>query len=219
MKRRTMLAWSAAQCPAAPALAQAQRGRLRRLGWLGSGFGPDHPAAREVVDLMVATLRAKGWVLGENYVIDFRWAHGDASRYPTLADELIALQPDVPWGLETAARAFAARTRTIPIVLFADGDPLRSGFVPERKAAAVRLGVSVHKVSMCSPDDLVAGFAALAGDCLEALCLLPRPWRFARAAPLAAPCSQHRLPALTPFSGRARWASRCHGRCCCRPTR
>ena len=133
-------------------LAQAQpQSRPKRLAWLGRGSGPDEPATRELIDLVVAALRAKGWVLGENYVIEFRFIGYDASRYPALADELIAWQPDVLYGLETAARAFVARTKTIPVVMATSIDPVGAGLVK----SLARPGTNVTGMSGLT-DQLVA---------------------------------------------------------------
>ncbi len=108
--------------------AQAQTTRPKRLGWL-SGFNRDAPATRPFIDIVVDALRAKGWTLGENYLVEFRFAEGDASRLPALADELLAWRPDVLYGLETVAKVLVAKTRSIPIVLSTSIDPVAAGLV------------------------------------------------------------------------------------------
>jgi putative ABC transport system substrate-binding protein len=108
---------------------KAQTARPKRLGWLNSGYGPDHPRVREAVDVVVTALRAKGWILGENYLIEFRFARGDPDRYPPMVDELLAWKPDVLFGLETAANVAVTRTRSIPIVLATSVDPVAAGLV------------------------------------------------------------------------------------------
>jgi putative tryptophan/tyrosine transport system substrate-binding protein len=40
-------------------------------------------------------LRALGYVMGQNVDIDYRYAKGDTTRLKPLAQELIALKPDV----------------------------------------------------------------------------------------------------------------------------
>ena len=101
-RRRTMLRAGFAVA-AMPPLAWAQPSSPKRLAWLSGGW-PDDPGFKASIDTVISTLHDKGWVRGENYVIEFRFVDGDASRYPAMADELIAWGPDVLYGLETAAK-------------------------------------------------------------------------------------------------------------------
>ena len=71
-----------------------------------------------------------GWEDGRNVQIDVRWANGDVGRIPTLAEELIALQPDLIFASTTPVTAALQRkTNTIPIVFVIVADPVGSGFV------------------------------------------------------------------------------------------
>jgi len=74
-------------------------------------------------------MRERGYVQGEHYVLEIRVSGGDARRFPALADELIALKPDVLLGVETSALVMAAKTKTIPIVLYNSIDPVAVGLV------------------------------------------------------------------------------------------
>jgi putative ABC transport system substrate-binding protein len=58
-----------------------------------------------------------------------RWAYGDSGRFAALADELIALKPDVLVGVEQPAVVMKSKTATIPIVLLASTDPVAAGLV------------------------------------------------------------------------------------------
>lgn len=63
-------------------------------------------------------------------MFEFRWAMGKAERLPDLANELVALKPDVIVVPTTAtARAVQQATATIPIVFVSVPDPVGSGFV------------------------------------------------------------------------------------------
>jgi ABC-type uncharacterized transport system substrate-binding protein len=75
-------------------------------------------------------LRERGWVEGQNVVIEYRFAEGNFERLPELAMELVRLRPDVIAATTTPA-AVAARdaTREIPIVMFNVGDPVSLGLV------------------------------------------------------------------------------------------
>ncbi len=58
-----------------------------------------------------------GWEPGRTLRLEERFAHGEASRLPALAAELVGLAPDVLFtNTSTAVAAAAAATRTIPIV-------------------------------------------------------------------------------------------------------
>lgn len=76
-----------------------------------------------VADCMVEGLRALGDVGGRKIAFEFRYAHGDFSRLPALATELVALRPDVLYTFTGAgAEAAAKATTTIPIVVGPAGE-------------------------------------------------------------------------------------------------
>ena len=71
-----------------------------------------------VAACMVDGLRALGDVGGRKVALEYRYAHGDASRLPALAAELVALRPDVLYTFTSVgADAAAKATTTIPIVV------------------------------------------------------------------------------------------------------
>ena len=75
-------------------------------------------------------LRERGYVEGQNFVIEYRSADGQAGRFPDLAAELVRLQVDLIVTRGTpAAQAAKKITETIPIVMAASGEPLVSGLV------------------------------------------------------------------------------------------
>lgn len=75
-------------------------------------------------------MRELGWVEGRHYVIDEASYDGRAERIPAAVAELVARQPDLIVGSATAPmRALMQATKTIPIVMFAVGDPEGQGFV------------------------------------------------------------------------------------------
>lgn len=75
-------------------------------------------------------LREAGYVDGRNIVIDVRWAGDMASEFPRLATSLVE---DHPSAIITtcipSTRAAKEATRTIPVVMSVDGDPVRAGLV------------------------------------------------------------------------------------------
>ena len=99
--------------------------KVPRIGILRPGL-PFDPFVKFLTD----GLRELGYVEGENIAIEYRWAHGRTDRLPTLATELVRLNVDViVVGGTTATRAVQRATSTIPIVMAAVGDPVRSRFV------------------------------------------------------------------------------------------
>jgi putative ABC transport system substrate-binding protein len=62
--------------------------------------------------------------------VDLRWAGDDINRIRALAQELVALQPDIIVTNTTAATvALQRETRTIPIVFANVSDPVATGIV------------------------------------------------------------------------------------------
>jgi putative ABC transport system substrate-binding protein len=69
-----------------------------------------------------------GYVEGRNFDFERRYADGDISRLPTLANELVKLKPDVILTTTSAAAlAFTQVTQSIPIVATAMVDPVGFG--------------------------------------------------------------------------------------------
>jgi putative ABC transport system substrate-binding protein len=123
MKRRVFIALAGGSL-ACPQILLAQSGGTHRVGL---GFQVAKSVAKPLEDAFVAGLRDHGHVAGKNLVIDVRYADGDTSKLPAIADELIALKPDVLAGFESIARVMKARTSTIPIVLTNSTDPVGVG--------------------------------------------------------------------------------------------
>src|SRR3974377_1785152 len=95
MRRREfiMLLGGAAAWPMA---AHAQQpGRGGRLGFLSNSVAPP-PAA--ILNVLRESLRERGYVEGQNTIIDVRWTHGQAD--PGVATELLRNNVDVivAWG-------------------------------------------------------------------------------------------------------------------------
>jgi putative tryptophan/tyrosine transport system substrate-binding protein len=123
MTRREFIAGTASLLVSPRAL-RAQ-GTPRRIGFLGAWA--DEPARDSVHAAWLIGLREKGWIEGENLLVEYRFA---PDRLPTLAAELVALTPDLIIATSPqAARALKLATTTIPIVFVAIADPVSAGFV------------------------------------------------------------------------------------------
>jgi putative ABC transport system substrate-binding protein len=77
-----------------------------------------------------AGLSELGYVEGRNILGEFRFGGGTASSLPDLAADLVRLKVDVIIAVgDRAVEAAKQATTTIPVVMVAGGDPIRSGFV------------------------------------------------------------------------------------------
>jgi ABC-type uncharacterized transport system substrate-binding protein len=127
MPRRAFMAVIAGGLLAAPLAAAAQQGRKALLiGVLGSTRAEDLPQSEG----LRRGLRERGYVEGQNIVLEYRWAQGRFERLPGLAAELAELKPAVIVAFVTQASLAAKKaTSTIPIVMVAVGDPVAAGLV------------------------------------------------------------------------------------------
>ena len=90
-------------------------------------------------------LRDLGYVEGQNIAFERRSSEGKNEILPSLAAELVRLQPDVILAVGTpATRAAKIATQTIPIVFARITDPIGLGFV----AALARPGGNLTGVSL-----------------------------------------------------------------------
>lgn len=100
--------------------------------------------ASRLVEVCRQGLRDLGYVEGQTFTLDPRYAEGNLDRFPDLADELVRLAPDVILaGGTPAIAALKAATRTIPIVMFNLGDPVGGHLV----ASLARPGGNLTGVS------------------------------------------------------------------------
>jgi putative ABC transport system substrate-binding protein len=119
MRRRKFIAATAALL-VSPRHSWAQ-GTRRRLGVLVVGTTVD--------SALLEGLRNRGWIDGQNLIIEYRFAQSQ-DHLPALAAELVALSPDLLIGFgPQVAVALKSATATIPIVFVAVADPVRAGLV------------------------------------------------------------------------------------------
>ena len=75
-------------------------------------------------------LRKRGYVEGQNLIVERRNAGGQIDRLPALAKELVALEPDLIYAsAPQPIRAAKDATSTIPIVFSGVADPVKVGLV------------------------------------------------------------------------------------------
>jgi ABC-type uncharacterized transport system substrate-binding protein len=127
MPRRAFMAVIAGGLLAAPLVVGAQQGgKAPHVGVLGATSAEDLPQSEGLRH----GLRERGYVEGQNIVLEYRWAQGRFERLPGLAAELAPLKPAVIIAFVTQASLAARKaTSTVPIVMVAVGDPVAAGLV------------------------------------------------------------------------------------------
>ena len=136
MRRRKFIAATAALL-VSPRRSRAQ-GARRRLGVLTGGTAVD--------SALLDGLRNRGWIDGQNLIIEYRYAQSQDHLLPALAAELVALGPDLLIAVvPQAAVALKSATATIPIVFVAVANPVGIGLVQ----------------SLAHPGGNITGFATL----------------------------------------------------------
>jgi ABC-type uncharacterized transport system substrate-binding protein len=127
MDRRAFIGTVASALLAAPLAAGApQAGKVWRIGFLRAGQPPE-----SYLDGFQQGLRERGYVYGQNVVVEFRATDGSVDPLPRLTEELLRLKVDV--FLASAAPAAVAvkrATTSVPIVFVGVVDPVALGLVP-----------------------------------------------------------------------------------------
>ena len=105
-----------------------QSGKIPRIGYVRVVGVPSIPGPN--VEAFRHGLKDLGYVEGKNILIEFRYAEGKRDRVPSLVAELVQLKVDVLIsGDDPALRAAKEATKTIPIVMVINQDPVATGLV------------------------------------------------------------------------------------------
>lgn len=127
MRRREFIGLAAAGAALPLAARAQQRGKIPKIGFLGTGSLQGF-AGR--IEGFRQGLRDAGYVEGRTITIEYRWAEGRYERLPELAAELIRANADVLVTHSTPGSLAVKRaTATIPIVMALIGDPVAAGVV------------------------------------------------------------------------------------------
>jgi putative ABC transport system substrate-binding protein len=144
----------------APLAAEGQQtGKVYRIGILGEKAAD--PSEARLWQVFRLALRERGWIEGENLLIESRWAEGNTAKLPALAAELVRLKVDliVTRG-STYVQGAQQVTSSLPIVFLMHADPVGTG----------------HVASLARPGGHITGLANLQTD------LAPKRLEFLRAA-------------------------------------
>ena len=174
-----------------PAEAQQPK-KVPRIGYLSTADSATESTRSEAIRL---ALRERGYVEGQNIVIEYRYAEGKPDRFPELAAELVRLKVDiiVAAGAVTLVRAAKNATKTIPIVMVGTGaDPVKAGLVE----SVARPGGNVTGLTLLGRE--------LGGKRLELLKeAVPKVARVAVLYDLAAPGIVLEVKEVLPVAARA----------------
>jgi putative tryptophan/tyrosine transport system substrate-binding protein len=111
--------------PSAPA---QQPNKIPRIGYVSATGSSSDPGP--YIDALRQGLRDLGHIDGKNIVIEFRGAEGKPTRIPSLVAELVQLKVDVlVSGNFPAASAAKQKTKTIPIVMVTNEDPVATKLI------------------------------------------------------------------------------------------
>ena len=146
-KRRKLIVALGAGVLTAPLRSFAQqRGKVRRIGFLGTGSAA---GMAPWVEALRMGLRDLGYVEGRNIAVEYRWADGNYERAPALAAELVRLKVDLLVTHGTpGTRAAKDATKTIPIVMATAGDAVLVGLV----ASLAKPGGNVTGTTFFNPE-------------------------------------------------------------------
>jgi putative ABC transport system substrate-binding protein len=123
MRRREFIILIGAGAAWPQSLAAQDKKKLHLVGILANEAWPPLDGLRN-------EFRELGYIGGQNFNIVYRFAEGQADRYPALAAELVRMPVDViiTWGTPASLAAKDA-TSEIPIIM-TSGDPVAVGLVP-----------------------------------------------------------------------------------------
>jgi putative ABC transport system substrate-binding protein len=129
-----------------PARAQ-QVGRVYRVGYIGTGRGKS-----VFGDAFEQGMRERGYELGKNLIIEYRFAEGQFDRLPALAAELVRLKVDViVTSINPTTVAAIRATSTIPVVMAFGNDPIGAGLI----SSLAHPGGNLTGLSMDTGDELL----------------------------------------------------------------
>jgi putative ABC transport system substrate-binding protein len=148
MQRRKFIMALGGAAASAPFAARAQQatGRLYKIGYLG-------PASRELhlTKAFEDSLGSLGYRVGENVVIEYRFANEEIERLPALAADLVGLGVDIIIAGSNATVVAMKATTTIPIVMTNTVDPIGTGLV----ASLARPGGNVTGLTTDTGDEIL----------------------------------------------------------------
>ena len=122
------------------------RPKIPRIGYPSTR---DQSSPGPLVEAFRQGLRDLGYIDGKNILLEFRYAEGKLERLPSLVAELVELNVDVlVVPVLPAIRAAKQATKTIPVVMISNADPVALGLVD----SLARPGGNITGISTLSRD-------------------------------------------------------------------
>jgi putative ABC transport system substrate-binding protein len=127
MRRREFVKFVGSAAFAWPLAAHAQAKTAPIVGFLGANTPT---TAGHLTSAFVQRLRELGWVEGQNFSIEYRWAAGQTIKFQELAAELVAAGVAViVTSGDAPAKAARQVTNSVPIIMASSGNILETGLV------------------------------------------------------------------------------------------
>jgi putative tryptophan/tyrosine transport system substrate-binding protein len=149
MRRREFITLFGGAAATWPLAARAAAGRVHKIGypWTAS-----REQALPYIKAFEEGLRGLSYRVGENVVIEYRFANGELERLPALAADLVRLGVDIIVTASNSGTVAAMKaTTTIPIVMTTGADPVRVGLV----ASLARPGGNVTGLVVDAGDEIL----------------------------------------------------------------
>jgi putative tryptophan/tyrosine transport system substrate-binding protein len=110
-------------------LAEAQQpAKIPRIGYVSGAGNPTNPGPQ--TEAFRQGLRDLSYIEGKNILVEYRYVEGNFDRVPGLVAELVRLKVDVlVANTSVAIRAAKQATKTIPVVMVTQQDPVAIGIV------------------------------------------------------------------------------------------
>ena len=105
-----------------------QPNKIPRIGYLSGAGDPSNPGPN--VEAFRRGLQELGYIEGKNILVEYRYIEGKRDRVPSLVAELVQLKVDVLVSPNLPSiRAAKQATKTIPIVMVINWDPVAEGLI------------------------------------------------------------------------------------------
>jgi putative ABC transport system substrate-binding protein len=170
MDRRAFLG-ALALAAALPREARAQpAGRVYKVGYLQTSTREQQ---LHLIKAFEESLRDLGYRVGQNVVIEYRFAQARLERLPELAADLVRLKVDViVTGVNSNTIAAKQATTTIPIVMANGSDPVGAGLV----ASLARPGGNITGLTSDTGDEITGKRVELLKEILPKLSRVAVLW-------------------------------------------
>jgi len=148
MTRREFIALLGSSLVSWPANGKAQQTTLPVVGFLNSASADGYAS---MASAFRQGLKEAGFAVGENVLLEYRWADDKYDRLPALAADLVNRRVTVIFANSPSIAPAKAATSTVPIVFMSGDDPVRLGFVTSlNRPGGTMTGVAIRSGELAS---------------------------------------------------------------------